>query len=99
MKFQHLKLKNVRILNVQLKFGAPYIMITSGAASAGVKNLTMSLAVEWASGGIRINSLAPGSSIYSSTASDNYSTEFSPFEPVRPGVPAKRLSNTSKGEE
>ena len=72
------------------------IIITSGAARAGVENLTKSLAVEWASDGIRINSVAPGSSIYSPTASDNYSTEFSPFELARPGVPAKRLGTTQE---
>lgn len=31
----------------------------SGAARAGVMNLTKSLAVEWASQNIRINSIAP----------------------------------------
>ena len=65
-----------------------------GAARAGVENLTRSLAVEWAESGVRVNSLAPGSSIFSPTASDNYSTDFSPFEMARPGVPAKRLGTT-----
>jgi NAD(P)-dependent dehydrogenase (short-subunit alcohol dehydrogenase family) len=32
----------------------------SAAAKAGVKNLTESLAVEWAPYGIRVNSLVPG---------------------------------------
>merc|ERR1719495_2651899 len=72
------------------------MMSHTGAARAGVENLTKSLAVEWASDGIRINSVAPGSSIYSPTASDNYSTEFSPFELARPGVPAKRLGSTQE---
>ncbi|XP_045662641.1 peroxisomal trans-2-enoyl-CoA reductase [Ursus americanus] len=43
----------------------------SGAARAGVHNLTKSLAVEWASSGVRVNCVAPGV-IYSPTAVDNY---------------------------
>jgi len=70
------------------------MMAHTGAARAGVENLTRSLAVEWASDGVRINSVAPGSSIYSPTASANYATDFSPFEMARPGVPAKRLGTT-----
>ena len=66
----------------------------TGAARAGVENLTKSLAVEWAADGVRINSVAPGSSIYSPTASANYATDFAPFELAKPGVPAKRLGTT-----
>jgi len=70
------------------------MMSHTGAARAGVENLTKSLAVEWAADGIRINSVAPGSSIYSPTASANYAQDFAPFELARPGVPAKRLGTT-----
>jgi citronellol/citronellal dehydrogenase len=35
-------------------------MCHTGAARAGVENLTMSLAVEWAQFGIRVNAVAPG---------------------------------------
>ena len=65
-----------------------------GAARAGIDNLTKSLSVEWASDGIRVNSVAPGSSIYSSTAEANYGEDLSPFELAKPGVPAKRLGST-----
>ena len=55
-------------------------------------NITKSLAVEWAGQGVRVNSVAPGSSIYSPTA--DYGEDLDPFELARPGIPAKRLGNT-----
>ena len=64
-----------------------------GAARAGVENLTKSLAVEWASDGIRVNSVAPGV-IYSPTATANYAADSHPFELAKPGIPAKRLGST-----
>lgn len=35
-------------------------MVHTGAARAGVENMTMTLAVEWAQFGIRVNAVAPG---------------------------------------
>ena len=64
-----------------------------GAARAGVENLSRSLAIEWASDGVRVNSVAPGV-VYSQTASDNYATDFAPFDYAKPGIPAKRLGTT-----
>ena len=55
--------------------------------------LVQSLAVEWASSGVRVNAVAPGSSIFSSTASSNYGS-YDVFQLARPGVPAKRLGST-----
>lgn len=66
------------------------MMAHTGAARAGVDNLTKSLAVEWAADGVRINCVAPGSSIYSPTAAANYGDD-SIFERGRAGIPAKRL--------
>ena len=43
---------------------------------------------------VRINAVAPGSSIFSSTAAANYGEELAPFELAKPGVPAKRLGTT-----
>ncbi|ACY14666.1 SDR family oxidoreductase [Haliangium ochraceum] len=45
-------------------------MVHTGAARAGVENMTMTLAVEWASYGIRINAVAPG--IILSSGTDQY---------------------------
>lgn len=70
------------------------LMAHTGAARAGVENLTRSLAVEWAGAGVRVNSVAPGV-IYSPTASANYADEeVAPFELAKPGIPAKRLGTT-----
>ena len=42
-------------------------MAHTGAARAGVENLTMSLAVEWSQFGIRVNAIAPGVIVSSGT--------------------------------
>ncbi|XP_053453361.1 peroxisomal trans-2-enoyl-CoA reductase [Nycticebus coucang] len=63
----------------------------SGAAREGVYNLTKSLALEWASSGVRINCVGPGR-IYSQTAVDNYgSLGQDLFEGFIKNIPAKRL--------
>lgn len=78
------------IINILMDFhrGVP-MMAHSGAARSGLDNLTKSLAVEWASSGIRVNGVAPGSSIYSETAAKNYPIDV--FSLVKENVPAKRL--------
>ncbi len=43
-------------------------MAHTGAARAGVENLTMTLAVEWAQYGITVNAVAPGVILSSGTA-------------------------------
>jgi len=50
------------------------MMSHTGAARAGVDNLTKTLSLEWADKGIRINSVAPGA-IYSPSAAANYSDD------------------------
>ncbi|XP_038606594.1 peroxisomal trans-2-enoyl-CoA reductase [Tachyglossus aculeatus] len=55
---------------VMLQNGFPGA-VHSGAARAGVANMTKTLALEWASSGVRINCVAPGA-IFSQTAMDNY---------------------------
>ncbi|CAK8698523.1 unnamed protein product [Clavelina lepadiformis] len=49
-------------------------MLHSGAARAGVDNMTKTLALEWAASRTRIVSVAPGT-IYSATAAANYPTD------------------------
>ncbi|XP_060158625.1 peroxisomal trans-2-enoyl-CoA reductase [Globicephala melas] len=63
----------------------------SGAAREGVYNLTKSLAVEWASSGIRINCVAPGI-IYSQTTFNNHGHLAKDlFEGYFQKIPAKKL--------
>ncbi|GFS34578.1 peroxisomal trans-2-enoyl-CoA reductase [Nephila pilipes] len=78
------------IVNILMDFdrGVP-MMAHSGAARSGLDNLTKSLAIEWASNGIRVNAIAPGHSIYSETAAKNYPIDV--FSIVKDNVPAKRL--------
>jgi citronellol/citronellal dehydrogenase len=77
------KILNI-IANVFRGFPA---MAHTGAARAGVENLTMSLAVEWSRYNIQINAIAPG--IIQSTGLENYPPEF--LHGIEAEIPAKRL--------
>ena len=68
-------------------------MAHTGAARAGVENLTMSLAVEWARHGIRLNCVAPGNNIRSSGTAQ-YGE--GPLELARKATPLKRLGNVNE---
>jgi citronellol/citronellal dehydrogenase len=61
--------KGGRIVNViaNIYRGFPG-MVHTGAARAGVENMTMTLAVEWAQFGILVNAVAPGIVLSSGTA-------------------------------
>eukprot|EP00483_Globobulimina_turgida_P004666 UN04675 len=50
------------------------LMSHSGAARAGVENLTVTMQQNWSKYGIRINSVAPG--LINSSGIDTYSKEF-----------------------
>jgi citronellol/citronellal dehydrogenase len=63
-------------------------MSHTGAARAGVENLTKSLAIEWAHLGIRVNAVAPGNNIRSSGTAQ-YGDEL--LELARKATPVKRL--------
>jgi len=62
-------------------------MAHTGAARAGVENLTMTLAVEWSKYNIQVNAVAPG--IIKSTGLDQYPPEF--LKDIEIVIPAKRL--------
>ncbi len=77
-----------RIVNViaQIVRGFPG-MAHTGAARAGVENLTRTLAVEWVTHGIRVNAVAPGLILSTGTA------QYPPgvLEEVRKATPEKRM--------
>ena len=66
------------------------MMAHSGAARAGVDNLTKTLAVEWAESAVRINAVAPGL-VHSESAVANYKDD-DVFQRHIENIPAKRLA-------
>jgi citronellol/citronellal dehydrogenase len=80
--------KNGNIVNIiaNIYRGFP-AMAHTGAARAGVENLTKSLAVEWSRFNIQVNAVAPG--IIKSTGLDQYPPEF--LGGIEESIPAKRL--------
>jgi citronellol/citronellal dehydrogenase len=77
-----------RIVNViaNIARGFPG-MVHTGAARAGVENMTKTLAVEWAQHGIQVNAIAPG--IIRTTGTDQYPPDL--VEHSRKRTPMKRL--------
>jgi NAD(P)-dependent dehydrogenase (short-subunit alcohol dehydrogenase family) len=53
------------------------IMVHTGAARAGVENITKTLATEWGKYGVRVNSVAPG--IIGSSGLDKYDPAYRDF--------------------
>jgi NAD(P)-dependent dehydrogenase (short-subunit alcohol dehydrogenase family) len=70
-------------------------MVHTGAARAGVDNMTKTLAVEWAPHGIAVNAVAPG--IIRTTGTDRYPPEL--VETSRQHTPAKRLGTPEEVAE
>lgn len=83
-----------RIVNVtaMVSRGFPGMSHT-GAARAGVENMTKSLAVEWAGHGIRVNAVAPGNNIRTS-GTDQYGEDL--LELTRKATPLKRLGTADE---
>ncbi len=85
--------KRGRILNViaNIHRGFPG-MIHTGAARAGVENMTKTLAIEWAQYNIQVNAIAPG--IIKSSGTDQYPPEL--LEMSRQRTPMKRCGTPAE---
>lgn len=64
-------------------------MAHTGAARAGVDNLTKTLAIEWVQYNIRVNAIAPG--IIQSSGLENYPQQF--LDGISKRIPMRRLGN------
>ncbi|EKU20746.1 peroxisomal trans-2-enoyl-CoA reductase [Nannochloropsis gaditana CCMP526] len=85
------------IVNIILanKNGFP-MMAHSGAARAGVENLTKSMALEWIGRGVRVNCVAPGI-IYTESGFANYGEMAGAFlSSVLPCIPAHRCGTAEE---
>ncbi len=82
-----------RIVNViaNIARGFPG-MIHTGAARAGVENMTKTLAVEWAPNNIQVNAVAPG--IVKTSGTDQYPPEL--VEMSRKRTPMKRVARAGE---
>jgi NAD(P)-dependent dehydrogenase (short-subunit alcohol dehydrogenase family) len=81
--------KRGRVVNVTAMVARGFPgMSHTGAARAGVENMTKSLAIEWAARGVRVNAVAPGNNIRSSGTAQ-YGEAM--LEVTRKATPLKRL--------
>jgi citronellol/citronellal dehydrogenase len=70
-------------------------MAHSGAARAGMSNLTMSAACEWAHAGVRVNAVAPG--WIASSGMDSYGAGDPAADPqLKEHVPLRRLASEAE---
>jgi citronellol/citronellal dehydrogenase len=88
--------KKGRIVNIiaNIHRGFPG-MVHTGAARAGVENLTKTLAVEWAEHNVQVNAVAPG--IIKSSGTDQYPPEL--LEMSRERTPMKRVGTPEEVAE
>jgi NAD(P)-dependent dehydrogenase (short-subunit alcohol dehydrogenase family) len=85
--------KKGRIVNViaNVARGFPG-MVHTGAARAGVENMTKTLAIEWAMHNIQVNAIAPG--VIRTTGTDQYPPEL--IEASRKKTPMKRVGTAGE---
>ncbi len=85
--------KRGRVVNViaNVARGFPG-MVHTGAARAGVENMTKTLSIEWAQHGLRVNAVAPG--VIRTTGTEQYPPEL--LEMSRKATPLKRLGTSEE---
>jgi citronellol/citronellal dehydrogenase len=88
--------KRGRIVNViaNVARGFPG-MVHTGAARAGVENMTKTLAVEWAEHNVQVNAVAPG--VIKTSGTDQYPPELLEMSRVR--TPMKRIGTAEEVAE
>ena len=94
---QHMADHGGNIVNmVADMFNGMPVMAHSGAARAGMLNLTQTAAVEWAAHGVRVNAVAPG--FIASSGMDRYDPSFSQtvIPQMKRYVPAGRMGEEAE---
>ena len=85
--------KRGRIVNVIANMARGFTgMVHTGAARAGVENLSKTLAIEWAPYGIRVNAVAPG--VIKTSGTDQYPPQI--LDEARKASPLKRLGSSEE---
>ncbi|CAM9807131.1 unnamed protein product, partial [Choristocarpus tenellus] len=71
-------------------------MCHSGAARAGVENMSKTLAIEWVGSGVRLNCVAPGV-IFTSSGATNYGPAVDDLLPkIMGSIPARRCGTAEE---
>jgi citronellol/citronellal dehydrogenase len=70
-------------------------MVHTGAARAGVENMTKTLAIEWATHNVQVNAIAPG--VIKTSGTDQYPPEL--IEASRKKTPMKRVASAGEVAE
>ena len=94
---QYMKDHGGSIVNITLgnRNGMPY-MVHSGAARAGVENMTKTLCTEWINSNVRINCVRPGI-IWTDSGFENYGPAGDMFiDRILPTIPAKRFGSAEE---
>jgi peroxisomal trans-2-enoyl-CoA reductase len=94
---QHMRDHGGSIVNITLgnRNGFP-LMMHSGAARAGVENMTATLSTEWIESNVRVNCVRPGI-IWTESGFDHYGPAADAFlEKILPAVPAHRLGTAEE---